>query len=93
MGSGRMKLGCFAEEKNQWHRVTLDIFSGRPNPSWLLPERDEQQLVKRLKALNEPTVGPRVSRFLYNARYRWSAGSGFDAHSCWELFGTEKGEE
>jgi hypothetical protein len=36
-------------------RVTLDIFSGRLNPSWLLSEREEQQLVKRLKALNEPT--------------------------------------
>ena len=35
--------------------VTLDIYSGRPNPSWLLPQREEQQLLSRLKALNEPT--------------------------------------
>jgi hypothetical protein len=29
-------------------RVTLDIFSGRPNPSWVLEERDAQELISRL---------------------------------------------
>jgi hypothetical protein len=28
-------------------RVTLDIFSGRPNPSWVLPEKDTHNLVDR----------------------------------------------
>ena len=29
-------------------RVTLDIFSGRPNPSWVLPKKDMRHLVDRI---------------------------------------------
>jgi hypothetical protein len=36
-------------------RLTLEVFSGRPNPTWLLSEQEEQQLAERLEALNEPT--------------------------------------
>ncbi len=31
--------------------VVLDIFSGRPNPSWVLPHPLEAELVARLEAL------------------------------------------
>jgi hypothetical protein len=36
-------------------RITLNVFSGRPNPSWLLTEPQEQQLTERLHALDQPT--------------------------------------
>ena len=32
-------------------RVTLNVFSGRPNPSWLLSENDDAQLTERLASL------------------------------------------
>jgi hypothetical protein len=31
--------------------VTLDIFSGRPNPSWTLRPEDEKELARRLAGL------------------------------------------
>lgn len=36
-------------------RVTLNVFSGRPNPSWLLSENDDAQLSDRLASLHELT--------------------------------------
>jgi hypothetical protein len=37
--------------------VTLDVFSGRPNPSWSLSADEQQELVRRLQGL--PSVdGP-----------------------------------
>jgi hypothetical protein len=36
-------------------RVTLNVFSGRPNPSWLLTEQEEAELTERLHALDQPT--------------------------------------
>jgi hypothetical protein len=36
-------------------RVTLNVFSGRPNPTWLLSEQDDQKLMERLAAQDEPT--------------------------------------
>jgi hypothetical protein len=38
-------------------KVTLDIFSGRPNPSWTMGPEDEKELAKRLAGL------PRVREF------------------------------
>lgn len=38
--------------------VTLDIFSGRPNPTWLLPDEESAGLQERLQAFREP--GSRV---------------------------------
>jgi hypothetical protein len=32
-------------------QVTLDVFSGRPNPSWVLSSEEEQELTKRLAGL------------------------------------------
>jgi hypothetical protein len=32
-------------------QVTLDVFSGRPNPSWQLSAGDEQELTRRLQGL------------------------------------------
>jgi len=32
-------------------QVTLDVFSGRPNPSWFLSADEEQELVRRLQGL------------------------------------------
>jgi hypothetical protein len=41
--------------------VTLDVFSGRPNPSWSLSADEEQELVRRLQGLpsgdGPPTEG------------------------------------
>lgn len=31
-------------------RIELDIFSGRPNPSWILSPKEERELVERVKA-------------------------------------------
>lgn len=46
--------------------VTLDIFSGRPNPTWNLPEREQRQLIDRVKGrrmaraeLHEASLGYR----------------------------------
>lgn len=36
-------------------RVTLNIFSGRPNPTWLLSESDEHELAERLTNSQKPT--------------------------------------
>jgi len=36
-------------------KVTLNIFSGRPNPSWVLTGEDEKQLIERLAVLEEVT--------------------------------------
>src|SRR4051812_37996985 len=30
-------------------RVTLNVFSGRPNPTWLLTEKEEEELQDRLR--------------------------------------------
>jgi hypothetical protein len=31
--------------------VTLEVFSGRPNPSWTLSAEQEQELIRRLQSL------------------------------------------
>jgi hypothetical protein len=31
-------------------RITLNVFSGRPNPTWLLNDQEEQELTQRLQA-------------------------------------------
>ncbi|HWN49268.1 MAG TPA: hypothetical protein VNO18_05480 [Xanthobacteraceae bacterium] len=36
--------------------VTLDVFSGRPNPTWSLPESTTVELLRRLQALEESKV-------------------------------------
>ena len=36
-------------------RITLNVFSGRPNPSWLLTDDEEAKLGERLNALAQPT--------------------------------------
>jgi hypothetical protein len=36
-------------------RITLNVFSGRPNPTWLLNDSEEQQLADRLKSSQELT--------------------------------------
>src|SRR5947209_9861453 len=36
-------------------RVTLNVFSGRPNPTWLLSDDDERALTERLNGLQKPT--------------------------------------
>lgn len=33
-------------------QVTLDIFSGRPNPSWTIRPEDKQELTRRLAGLS-----------------------------------------
>ncbi|MBP2330521.1 hypothetical protein JOF56_010906 [Kibdelosporangium banguiense] len=38
-------------------RVELDIFSGRPNPEWRLPETDTAQFKEKLAALPVATPG------------------------------------
>lgn len=38
-------------------RVTLDVFSGRPNPSWTLTENDLSQLVDRTAGKTHPPAG------------------------------------
>src|SRR5262249_54588605 len=35
--------------------VTLDIFSGRPNPTWLLSDQESAAVAERVHALQEPT--------------------------------------
>ncbi|HEU0078843.1 MAG TPA: hypothetical protein VFQ76_14410, partial [Longimicrobiaceae bacterium] len=34
-------------------RVTLDIFSGRPNPSWVLDEREAREVLRQVAASRE----------------------------------------
>jgi hypothetical protein len=36
-------------------RITLNVFSGRPNPSWLLSDKDDAQLTERLASLQTLT--------------------------------------
>lgn len=36
-------------------RVTLNVFSGRPNPTWLLTEKEEHELTERLAAADKLT--------------------------------------
>ena len=36
--------------------VTLDVFSGRPNPTWLLPDDHHAKLTERLNAVQQPTA-------------------------------------
>lgn len=36
-------------------KVTLNIFSGRPNPTWTLKPKEEKALTERLTALDAPT--------------------------------------
>ena len=38
-------------------RAELDLFSGRPNPSWELTAEESAELVKRLKTLPEAKEG------------------------------------
>ena len=37
--------------------VTLDVFSGRPNPSWTLAPEQVRELQDRIKALSMPLAG------------------------------------
>lgn len=37
-------------------QVTLNIFSGRPNPTWLLSDAQEQDLMDQLNAITTPTL-------------------------------------
>jgi hypothetical protein len=37
-------------------KVTLDIFSGMPNPSWVLSEKDTKELVKRFAGKAMPSI-------------------------------------
>lgn len=36
-------------------RITLNVFSGRPNPTWLLNDAEEEQLFERISSLQELT--------------------------------------
>src|SRR6516225_8976867 len=36
--------------------VTLDIYSGRPNPTWVLSEDNSSALAERFHAVEEPTT-------------------------------------
>jgi hypothetical protein len=36
-------------------RVTLNVFSGRPNPTWLLSDAEEAQMTERISSLQEMT--------------------------------------
>src|SRR5216684_3151115 len=36
--------------------VTLDVFSGLPNPTWVLSEADSQKLVERINAVETVTA-------------------------------------
>ncbi len=38
--------------------ITLDVYSGRPNPSWQLTERETVELLRRLHALKPVAVEP-----------------------------------
>ncbi len=38
-------------------RVELDIYSGRPNPSWVLTAEEATELLRRLQALPESDSG------------------------------------
>ena len=37
-------------------KVTLDVFSGRPNPSWELPDHDADSVVERFAARATPAA-------------------------------------
>ena len=36
-------------------KITLNIFSGRPNPSWVLSGKEEKKLIERLASLQAVT--------------------------------------
>jgi hypothetical protein len=44
------------EEISMSIQVTLNIFSGRPNPSWLLSESQKDALMQKLEAIKKPTL-------------------------------------
>src|SRR5260370_17994017 len=48
-------------------RVTLDVFSGRPNPSWTLTGNDLRQLVDRLAGREIPSPGVAVGGLGYRS--------------------------
>ena len=47
--------------------VELDIFSGRPNPVWLLPDAQQHELTTRLSGLAPGLVAPYPDRLGYRA--------------------------
>ena len=46
-------------------KVTLDVFSGRPNPSWELPDHDADSVVERFAARATPAAPPAPPRLGY----------------------------
>lgn len=44
-------LNCSSKEKQTAMTVELDVFSGRPNPTWTLSEKESTELLNLLKSL------------------------------------------
>jgi hypothetical protein len=66
-------------------QVELDIYSGRPNPSWVLDSEEEEELSKRLERLAPSPVGePRTNLGYRGLILRVSPGSvvGFQEIVC-----------
>ena len=50
------------------YRVHLDIFSGRPDPTWILTPNDERELIERLQA--NPSIMLPVNASVGDLGYR-----------------------
>jgi hypothetical protein len=49
-------LKYLMEEKTMSIEVTLNVFSGRPNPSWKLSDDQEKELLAKLEAIDKPSL-------------------------------------
>lgn len=63
-------ISCFSDKANQSMKVSvqMDVFSGRPNPSWELSPSESGELLKQLSLL--PEVDTNAAVFNDNLGYR-----------------------
>lgn len=80
-------------------RVTLDIFSGRPNPSWVLDEREAREVLRQVAAHREAATPADQDRGVLGFRGLIiesddpSAPAGHDLPASFRIAGGQSGNE
>jgi hypothetical protein len=67
-------------------KVELDVFSGRPNPQWLLPATDEAYLLEKLQNLPEVSPGRFAEPLGYRGIVVYVSGSKSTTYHVWRNF-------
>lgn len=80
-------------------RVTLDIFSGRPNPSWVLDEREAREVLRQVAATRELATPADQDRGVLGFRGlilesdEGSAAAGLDLPASFRIASGQSGAE